>query len=249
MSEFSGKTILITGATGGLGEACARLLAGEGARLVLTARNAGALQTLSTALGEGHRVFPLDLSDPRNIAPVFREILSACGPLSGMVYCAGTAGTRPLSALNPDALSEVMDLNFASFVECCRLLCKKGNFKAPCSIVGISSVSSLQGNNAKTAYCASKAAMDAAVRCLAKEVCDKGIRVNTVLPGLVRTQMYEHLKETMGEEVGFQEIMRRQYLGVGAPQDVAQAVLFLLSERSASCTGTGLHLDGGRLST
>src|SRR5690606_37809869 len=114
-------------------------------------------------------------------------------------------------------------------------------------IVGVSATGSFLGNSTKTAYCASKAAMDAAVRCLAKELAPKDVRINTVAPGATRSKMMDDVLNLPGGAQALQKITERQFLGVCEPEDIADGIIFLLSESSRMISGMCLPIDGGKL--
>ena len=151
--------------------------------------------------------------------------------------------------MKPKALQQVMDINFNSFVEVVRCITKRNAFNEGMSIVGISSVSSTMGSLGKVAYCASKAAMDAVVRCMAKELAPYKIRANTVCPGLIETAIYQKFQDNAGDSHDAQLKLERQYLGLGQPIDVANMIVFLLSDASRMITGANIGVDGGMLSS
>ena len=248
--DLSRKTILVAGASSGIGAETAILASELGARIVLVARREDKLCEIMQRLqGEGHSYYPFDLSDLDSIENFIKSVIKATGALDGMVYSAGIPGTRPLKMLKPAALSEVMNINFNAFVELVRSITKKNMFNTGLSIVGISSISSTMGSLGKTAYCSSKAAMDAAVRCMAKELAPNGIRVNTVCPGIIETDLFQTFQDNAGDSRDAQTKMERQYLGLGKPVDVANTVAFLLSEASRMITGANVGVDGGMLSS
>lgn len=142
-----------------------------------------------------------------------------------------------------------MDINFGSFVEMVRCLSKKGSFNAGMSMVGVSSIAAQQGNQTKTAYAASKAAMDAAVRCLGKELAPKNIRINTVAPALIDTAIFDNFKNNSVGSADAENVVARQYLGVGHPEDVANMIAYLLSDASKFISGSTVAVDGGRLTS
>lgn len=246
--NFSGRQILIAGAATGIGKETASLLSKLGARIVLMdIDETGLMKTTNSLSGKGHSFYKYDLSDLTGIETEIREIVIGNGPFDGFVHCVGIRSRRPISMLTPKVMNEVVNLNFGSFVELVRCLTKKNHFKEGLSIVGISSIASLRGGPGVTAYAASKAAMDGAVRCLAIELAPKKIRVNTVVPAQVNTPAYSKLIEMKGsEEDG---VLLRQYLGLGEPVDVANAIAFLLSESSRFITGSAIPVDGGFLSS
>jgi NAD(P)-dependent dehydrogenase (short-subunit alcohol dehydrogenase family) len=246
--SFEGKQILITGAADGIGKQTAKQLAEAGAKLILTDINIEGLKTMVSELsGENHSVYFLDLSKTEEIETEISRIINIDGPVDGFVHCVGVRSRRPINMLKPAMLTEILNVNFVSFVELIRILSKKGNNTGILSIVGISSISSLRGGPGVTAYSASKGAMDAAVRCLAKELAPKNIRINTVAPGQINTPAFEKLRQMSGENED--PTLSRQYLGLGEPEDVANAIMFLLSNKSRFITGTTLPVDGGFLTT
>lgn len=248
--DIKGKTILITGASSGMGRETAILCSKLGAKVVLIARNEEKLSDVMSNLeGEGHAYYPFDLTNLEDIEGLIKKIVSEHGAVDGFVHSAGVGSTRPIKLLTPSALNDVMVINYYSFIEVIRCLTKKKNFNEGLSIVGISSISSKQGNQTKTAYCASKAAMDASVRCLAKELANKKIRVNTVNPALIKTDIYQQFLDNSGDSDDAKMIMTRQYLGLGESIDVANMIVFLLSDASKFITGTNVDIDGGRLSS
>ncbi len=249
-ASLSGKKILITGASSGIGRATAITCSRLGAVVMLLARNEEQLKlTLHSMEGKGHDFFLYDLCNVEGLGKLINEIVEKEGPLDGFVHCAGVDYLKPLSALKPEAFNEIMAVNFYSFVEIVRSLAKRKAHHPGMSIVGISSVSSLRGDKAKTAYSSSKAALDASVRCMAKELSPKGIRINSVLPALIDTALSQCILDT-ADSAGnpMAQIGQRQYAGMGKPEDIAHFVSFLLSDDSRQITGANLDISGGFLS-
>ncbi len=248
--DLTGKKILISGASSGMGRETAILCSRLGAEVIMLARNEEKLRSVFNELeGEGHRYYSVDLGNVDDIEVFMKQLSTECGAVDGFVHSAGISSSRPLKLLKPQALREVMDINYYSFIEIIRCITKRKCFNEGLSIVGISSISSKQGNQTKTAYCASKAAMDASVRCLAKELAGKKIRVNTVNPALIKTDIYQTFLDNSGDSEDAKSIMARQYLGLGDPIDVANTIVFLLSDASKFITGSSVDIDGGRLSS
>lgn len=246
--NFSNKQILISGAAAGIGREIAIVLSNSGAKLVLLDVNENGLKELHSCLaGEDHYLVNLDLSDLNRIEPKIKNTISLCGPFDGFIHCVGIRCRRPLAMITPKKLTEVLTINFGSFVELTRCITKKNNYNKGLSIVGISSVSSQRGGASVTAYAASKAAMDSAVRCLAKELAPHGIRINTVVPAQVKTPAYSDFLGMLGESED--KTLNRQYLGIGEPIDVARVVAFLLSDSSKLITGSAIPVDGGYLAS
>lgn len=247
--DFTGKKYILAG-VGGIGLETAFLLAKQGARLVLVDINATALEKATKELGElCIGVFKCDFSEVGSITTLVKRIIAETGPVDGFIYCVGVTESRPLKIANYDSMKKVMDINFFSYIEFVRNLTLKGNFNAGMSIVGISSVGAILGNPAQTAYAASKAAMNGATRCLAKELASKGIRINTIAPGTTDTPMYRQAAEDHGESKAFANRLERQYLGLCQPIDIANGVVFLLSDMSLKISGSCLGIDGGKLTS
>ena len=248
--DLTDRTILVAGASSGMGAETAVLCSELGAKLVLIARREDKLREVMQKLqGEGHSYYSFDLNELDNIEVFVKSVVKETGALDGMVYSAGIPGTRPLKMLKPAALSEVMNINFSAFVELIRCVTKKNMFNSGMSIVGISSISSTMGSLGKTAYCSSKAAMDSATRCMAKELAPNGIRVNTVCPGIIETALFQTFQDNAGDSHDAQAKIERQYLGLGKPIDVANTIAFLLSDASRLITGANVGVDGGMLSS
>lgn len=246
--DFTGKQILITGAASGIGKETAVLLSNLGAKIIMTDMDEDGLNAVFSLLeGQGHHYMRFDVGDLLKIEGHIREIVHQFGPLDGFVHCVGIRSRRPLSMITPEVLNEVMNLNFGSFIEYIRCISRKNHYHEGLSIVGISSVSSKTGAVSVTAYAASKAAMESAVRCLAKELAPKNIRLNTVVPAQVNTPAYKKLLEMTGNAED--KTLARQFLGLCEPIDVANTIALLLSGRSRFITGTSIPVDGGFLSS
>jgi len=252
MSDFldlKNKHILVTGATSGIGRATAVLLSEHGAVVTIVGRREEKLnETLEMMSGENHKAICLDLSDVSAIESLVKEAVSANGPLDGLVQSAGVSKTLPLNLMKYDKLHEVMLLNFYSFHELVRCISRKGRYNEGLSIVGVSSTASQCGVSSQSSYCASKAAMDGAMRSMAKELAPKKIRVNTVLPGPTNTEMYRDylaLRAEVKESDASKPSVDRNYLGVNEAVDVANAIAFLLSSASRMITGVELPVDAG----
>ena len=244
----SNKAILVTGASSGIGQAVSVHLSKLGFKIMLLARREFKLKEIySTLGGDGHQYISFDLTQLEKIEEVLKFTVEKMGPLSGMVHCAGIAPMRPLNLLKPQHLHEVMVTNFYSYIELVRCFTKKGNFKSPASIVAISSISSLKGSKSKIAYSSSKAAMDAATRCMAKELAPKKIRINTILPAWVQTSLVKEYRENWEDSDYYKKSLEEQFLGNIWPNDIAKIVAFLLSDDSSIMTGISFPADGGRL--
>ena len=168
--DLTGKRILVTGATGGIGRETAVQLSKLGATVVISGRNPDKLQqTYEMLEGEGHAKYTIDLDDVDSLEEVMKSIVSECGAFHGYAHCAGVSQMRPFKMTKKENIIDMMNSSYFSFVEIVRCLSKKGCFEDGGSIVAISSTASIQGKQSKVAYSAAKAALDASVRCM---ICD-----------------------------------------------------------------------------
>lgn len=243
------KVYIITGANGSIGKAVAKALDKKGARLILMGRNIESLNGFikSDLTQAKHTAVEFDLENVDLIADKIKEIASSYGKFDGFVHAAGLGDVRPLKMTNPAFMSKMMNVNFISFIEIIRAISSPNARNEALRIVGVSATGAFLGNATKTAYCASKAAMNAAVRCLAKELAGKNVRINTVAPGATYSKMMDDVLNLPGGQEALNKITERQFLGVCTPEDIADGILFLLSEESRMISGTCLPIDGGKL--
>jgi len=243
--DMTGKLIIVTGASDGIGRAAALHLAMLGAKTVLISRDVNKLKLISEALGKNpHKIYPYDLTDLEGIEDLIRTISEENGKIDGMVHCAGVSPMMPLKSTKYDLFHNTMLINFYAFAELVRCAGKAANCNDGASFLAVSSVSSVKGNKAQSAYAASKAAVSGVIKPMAKELSSRGIRVNSVLFGIIKTGMYEKFLEQGGD----MSLWNGQYLGLGSPEDAANVISFLLSDASKLITGTDLIADGGYLS-
>lgn len=244
--DLTGKRILITGATGGIGIETSIQLSKLGAKVVLCGRSKEKLHKAYEFLeGEGHIKCVFDLENIDLIGEKIKEIVRDFGLFHGFVHCAGIAPMRPLKMTRREDMIKVMDTNLFAFIEIVRNLAKKGMFEDNGSIVAISSTASIQGKQSKVAYSASKAALDGAIRCLVCDLKKKKIRVNSIMPCWVNTKMYSTYMERYPDTFEAQEIKEKQYMGITQPIEVANTAAFLLSDAAKTITGTSILIDGG----
>lgn len=245
--DLSGKRILVVGASSGIGKQTAIILSRLGAKLSLVARSEEKLQQVTGELeGEGHDYFLADVSDVGAIEALVKEVVAKEGPLDGLVYTAGVGTALPLMQSKPEKVQNTFNVNFFGFFEVVRQITRKGRFNPGMRIVGVSSCASLRGDKSKAIYSSSKAAMDSAVRCMAKELAEKEICINTVAPAMTATELYNRYVEKYGEDSETNhELLTRQYLGIAQPQDIANAIAFLISPAARFITGITMPVDGG----
>lgn len=240
-SAFSleGKTVLVTGASSGIGRQVAKTVAEAGASVVASGRDEGRLESLLAELGgAGHRIVCADLSNDEAI----KKLAEQSGKIDGLVYSAGVSALAPVRLASRSHVQGQLDLNYTGPFLLAQQLLLRNAIVAGGAVVFISSISAHIGVHGVAAYGASKAALEAMAKVLALEVAKKKIRVNCLAPGLVETPMLAAARSTTG---GLEETLAKYPLGVGMPEDVANAAVFLLSTASRWITGTTLVLDGG----
>lgn len=242
--ELVGKRILVTGASSGIGRACAMCASELGATVVLTGRRQNALdETLAKCAGSGHIAFAGDITSNEFV----RRLASATGKIDGLVHAAGIAPMCPVGMLTSGDVESVMRVNYYSFLELMKYYSKRKFRNEKLSVVAISSVSAERGWSGGVVYCGSKGALSSSVRALSMELAPKGIRVNAVCPSNIRTPLYETGASDMNDEASLKELLRKQPLGLGEPEQVAWPVCFLLSDAASFITGVNIPVDGGYL--
>ena len=237
--SLQGKRVLVTGASSGIGRAVAVECSRLGATIITTGRNQERLdETLAMLAGEGHTAVPADLSATEDV----ERLVAECDALDGVALCSGIGMMLPVQFSTRKKLLDVFDTNFLNPVELLRLLLKKKKVKGGASVVAISSMG---GTHFFTiGYGASKAALDSFMKFCARELAAKGIRVNTVLPAMIDTPLI-HRGSVTDEEHAADEATYplKRY---GRPEEVAYAVIYLLSDAASWVTGTSLVIDGGK---
>lgn len=242
---LSGRHILVTGASSGLGRQAAVQFAEAGARLSLIGRNIERLADSAGALaGEGHSTYSVDMSDAEVAADAVQAITKEKGSFAGIFHSAGTAMIVPARVTKNRHLDEVFGAGVRGAFGVARAAAKKGVLEDGGSLVFMSSVSALRGRQGMSAYSAAKSAVDAMVRVLAWELAERRIRVNSIIAGAVETAMHMDFVKTASEELvrNYEEL---HLLGFGKPEDIGHAALFLLSDASRWITGTNMVVDGG----
>jgi NAD(P)-dependent dehydrogenase (short-subunit alcohol dehydrogenase family) len=243
--DLSGKQILVAGAASDTGKAIILQLTGLGASTVIVDLSKEMLEEIKGEISdEKIKTHAFDIYSSSEIFTNLCLISERFGVFDGFVYCGGMGGVKPLSFTKPEFIRDMMNANLFSFIEMVRSICKKDRFKNGGSIVAISSVSSIMGLKSKTAYSASKAALDASIRCLAAELSTKAIRINSVLKGWLDSDMEKDFIAT-NMELDESNDIKRQLLGPTSVLELANTVAFLLSDATKTITGTALLIDGG----
>ena len=239
--SLSGKTILVTGASSGIGRAAAIECAKAGAQVILTARNTDRLQeSLEMLPGEGHMFLPCDLDKPEEIA----NLVAGLPAIHGVINNAGFTKILPLQFIDEQSFKDILNVNTVAPVLLLRLLLKKKKLQAGASVVFTSSLAGLGRSTVGNGmYTASKGAVSAFVACAALELAKKNIRVNAVCPGMVDTGILSN--GTISEEQLEKDRMNYPLGRYGKPEEVAWAMIYLLSDASSWVTGTNLIIDGG----
>ncbi|MBX5477953.1 MAG: glucose 1-dehydrogenase [Pyrinomonas methylaliphatogenes] len=251
MGELNGRVALVTGATSGIGRAVARRFAREGARIVAVGRRAGALQELVGEIrGAGGEAAGVCADVTREAPRIIDEAMASFGALHVLVNAAGAIANGTIENTTLEDWDRMFDVNVRAVFRLMQLAVPhlertRGN------IVNVSSVTGLRAFPGVLAYCAAKAALDQLTRCAALELAPKGIRVNAVNPGVVRTEL--HRRGGMSEEdyAAFLERSKQTHpLGrVGEAEEIAELILFLASDRASWITGVTYAIDGGRAQT
>ena len=246
--SLEGRRIIVTGASSGIGRACAELAAELGASVILTARRADQLEDVRRSMldPDRHLCVSCDVVDDTALDLLFSKALAG-GRIDGLVHAAGVGPAIPLAMMKGEQLKSVFEVNYFAFV---KLIQRVSKFKVRgprLSIVAISSVAAESGWNGVTAYASSKGALSACVRAGAMELAANGVRVNAVLPSCIKTPMFEATSGAVNDADALRELIKKQPLGLGAPSQVASAVCFLLSDAASFITGVNLPVDGGFL--
>lgn len=242
--SLEGKTILVTGASSGIGRGICIQCSRMGAKLVLNGRNCEKLnETMSLLSGSGHIIIASDISQQDGID----RLVESCPAINGFVNCAGILEFATVKSIRRPLLSKVLDTNAVAPIMLTQGLLKKKRMGANSSIVFISSLSgNYIGGTGEIAYSFSKAAINGYVKTAALELGPRSIRMNTVCPALVPTDLSIKYHEIVDEEKMKAEIPTKYPLGrMGTVEDVANATIYLLSDASSWVTGTDIILDGG----
>lgn len=239
--SLKNKTVLITGASSGIGKAVAQQCAMAGACCILTARNPGRLRYVAESLdGTGHSVIPADLTEMHEL----ESLVSELPKLDGVVSCAGIVETTLLKFSEDEDLVRLFDTNAFSAIRLLRTLVQNKKLKKESSIVIVSSISGVKcGYLGGSLYGATKGALEGFVKATALELSSQGIRVNTIVPGMVKTPLMKASSIDNDQlKLDVQKYPLKRY---GEPEEIGYATVYMLSDATKWMTGSSILIDGG----
>jgi NAD(P)-dependent dehydrogenase (short-subunit alcohol dehydrogenase family) len=245
--DLSGKLVLITGASAGIGRSTAELLANLGARVIINGRNESALEeTLAILHGEDHIMAPFDMVKIDELANWVKSLAQKYGAIDGLVHCAGVQKNQAIRSFDQNTFDEIMHVNLASAMALAKGFRFKSDKNKSKAIVFVASIGGFIGQPGNTIYGASKAGLMSLTRGLAMELLRDNIRVNCVAPALVETEMASRTRSSMNTEQ-FQHIVDQHPMGLGQPEDIAHPIAFLLSDGARWINAVTLPVEGGYL--
>jgi len=240
MFDLSGKTALVTGATGGIGGAIARALHAQGAKVAISGTRREVLDSLAAEIG-GAAVLPCDLANKDSVEALVPDAEKTLGPLDILVANAGITKDNLFIALKDEDWDQVLNVNLTSTFRLARAAVKGMMRRRFGRVIGITSVVGVTGNPGQANYTAAKAGMIGMFKSIGKEYAKRGVTANCVAPGFIATPMTDKLNDKQREAI--LQMVPAGRLGAGA--DVAAAVIYLASDEAAYVTGQTLHVNGG----
>jgi 3-oxoacyl-[acyl-carrier protein] reductase len=241
MFDLTGKTALVTGATGGLGGTIAKVLQAQGATVALSGTRREVLDALAAEIGQRTHVLPCDLADKNEVEALVPKAEQAMGQLDILVANAGITRDNLFVQLKDEEWDQVIDVNLTATFRLARAAVRGMMRRRFGRLIGITSVVGVTGNPGQGNYAASKAGMIGMIKSVAAEYARRGVTANCVAPGFISTPMTDKLNEKQREA-----ILGRVPAGrLGSSQDVAAAVVFLASNEANYMTGQTLHVNGG----
>ena len=241
MFDLTGKTALVTGASGGIGGAIAKALHAAGATVGLSGTRVEPLEALAAELGERAHVLPCNLSDGAAVDALPKQAIEAMGGLDILVNNAGITKDQLFMRMSDEDWAQVIEVNLTSTMRLCRAVMRPMMKARWGRIVNISSIVGATGNPGQVNYAASKAGMVGMTKSIAYEVASRGITANCVAPGFIATAMTDKLTDDQKEKIDAQIPAAR----MGTPEEIAAAVLYLSSPEAGYVTGATLHVNGG----
>ena len=243
--QVKDRHYIVTGAASGIGRATSLLLSEMGAKVLLVDINEENLRKVQNECQGNTDILVLDLTNADCIKTAIKEKVVSFGKLNGFVHCAGLPYVAPLKVVNPDRTEKLYKLNTYAAIELAKVCSSKQVYAGEAgSFVLISSVYGLVGSAANVGYAMSKGAIVAITKSLAMELVGSGIRVNCVAPGFIKTPMANKV-DGMMDEGYYKRLNALHPMGLGNPEDIASAILFLFSDMSKWMTGAVMNVDGG----
>lgn len=241
MFNLTGKTALVTGATGGIGGEIAKALHSQGAIVGISGRNEDKLKTLASELGERAHVLVADLSTSEGVDNLVKSANNAMGQIDILVNNAGLTRDNLSMRMKDEEWNEVIDVNLTAPFKLAKAV-QRGMMKRRFGrIINITSVVGVSGNPGQCNYCASKAGMIGWSKAMGQEVASRGITVNCIAPGFIRTAMTDALNDEQKAKINANIPMAR----MGEPNEIASAVAYLASSEAGYVTGHTIHVNGG----
>ena len=241
MFDLTGMTALVTGASGGIGSAIAKALAGQGARVALSGTREDALKTVQSELGSSAVVLPCNLSDAEAVDALVPQAVEQLGQLDILINNAGITRDNLAMRMKDEEWDTVIRVNLEAAFRLCRAAKKPMKRAKFGRIISVTSVVGVTGNPGQANYAASKAGLIGMSKALAAEVASRNITVNTIAPGFIQSAMTDALPDAQKEA-----LLGRIPAGkLGAGSDIASAAVYLASREAGYVTGTTLHVNGG----
>ncbi|MFU8883412.1 MAG: 3-oxoacyl-[acyl-carrier-protein] reductase [Rhodobacterales bacterium] len=241
MFDLTGKSALITGASGGIGGAIAHMLHKAGATVALSGTRIEPLEALAAELGSRAHVLPCNLSDPEAVEALPKQAIAAMGAVDILVNNAGITRDQIFMRMSDEEWQSVLDVNLTATMRLCRGVMRPMMKARWGRIINISSIVGATGNPGQANYAAAKAGLVGMTKSIAYEVASRGITANAVAPGFIATAMTDKLTDDQKAAINTKIPAAR----MGTPEEIAAAVLYLASPAAGYVTGTTLHVNGG----
>ncbi len=241
MFDLTGKSALVTGATGGIGGAVAKALHAQGAHVAISGTRREALEALAAELGQRVQIVPANLSDKDSVEALIPAAEAALGQVDILVNNAGVTRDNLFMRMKDEEWETVLRVNLEAAFRLSRAVIKGMMKRRWGRIVSVTSVIGTPGNAGQANYAASKAGLIGMSKSLAQEVASRNITVNCIAPGFIATPMTDVLNEKQREGILTKVPMAR----LGTPEDIAAAAVYLASDEAAYLTGQTLHINGG----
>lgn len=241
MFELTGKVALITGATGGIGTQIAKKMYLQGATLALTDMNMDKLKALQSELGDRVFVYSANLTDSDSLKELVKNVEKDCGKIDILVNNAGITKDGLAMRMSDEQWQQVLDINLTAGFKLARAVVPGMMKRRFGRIIGMASIVGVMGNAGQANYSASKAGLIAMSKCMAQELASRGITLNCVAPGFIKTPMTDALTDDVKAQLLKEVPMGR----LGTAEDIANTVVFLASDEAAYITGQTIHVNGG----